>query len=103
MAAIFILCFISFIDYTFAQRSPTITYITPTVIEDIGGRVELSCSIQYVDNSQVIWMKLDEIQNSNGLPISSGSSLILYDPRYNLKYDPVSIHFAPILSDISNF
>lgn len=72
-----------------AQRSPTISYITQTQIKDIGGTVELSCSVQYSQDYSVIWMKVDKTQNADSLPISSGSSLILHDSRFSLRYDPV--------------
>lgn len=74
----------------YSQRSPTISYITQTQIKDIGGTVELSCSVQYTQDYSVIWMKVDKTDNSYSLPISTGSSLILHDSRFSLRYDPVS-------------
>lgn len=70
------------------QRSPTISYISQTQILDLGGIVELKCSVQYTQSYSVIWMKLD---NGNSLPISTGSSLILHDSRFSLRHDQVSI------------
>lgn len=76
-----------------AQRSPTISYITQTQIKDIGGTVELSCSVQYTSEYPVIWMKIDPRSTASSLPISTGSSLILHESRYSLRYDTVCTHF----------
>lgn len=84
-----------------AQRSPTISYITQTQIKDIGGTVELSCSVQYSQDYSVIWMKVDKSQNADSLPISSGSSLILHDSRFSLRYDPVSLFLKFVLESYS--
>ncbi|KAG5861552.1 Lachesin, partial [Gonioctena quinquepunctata] len=97
---IYILCYINFLNFTFAQRSPTISYITQTQIKDIGGTVELSCSVQYTADYSVIWMKVDKLQNSNSLPISTGSSLILHDSRFSLRYDPSSSTYLLQIKDI---
>lgn len=73
-----------------AQRSPTISYISQEQIKDIGGTVELLCSVQYAQDYPVLWMKGDPRSNSYNLPISTGSSLILHDSRFSLRYDTVS-------------
>ncbi|XP_018563145.1 lachesin [Anoplophora glabripennis] len=85
---------------SFAQRSPTISYITQTQIKDIGGTVELACSVQYTEGYSVIWMKVDKLQNSNSLPISTGSSLILHDSRFSLRYDATSSTYLLQIKDI---
>ncbi|RZC40221.1 lachesin, partial [Asbolus verrucosus] len=83
-----------------AQRSPTISYITQTQIKDIGGSVELSCSVQYTNDYPVIWMKIDPSSNANSLPISTGSSLILHESRYSLRYDTASSTYTLQIKDI---
>ncbi|XP_066255746.1 lachesin [Euwallacea similis] len=80
-----------------AQRSPTISYISQTQIKDIGGTVELSCSVQYTQDYSVIWMKLD---HGNSLPISTGSTLILHDSRFSLRYDPTSSTYVLQIKDM---
>jgi neuronal growth regulator 1 len=82
------------------QRSPTISYITQTQIKDIGGTVELSCSVQYTNDYPVIWMKIDPRSNANSLPISTGSSLILHESRYSLRYDTASSTYTLQIKDI---
>lgn len=78
----------------FAQRSPIISYISQTQIKDIGGTVELSCSVQYTQDYAVIWMKVDRGPDGYSLPISTGSALILHDSRFSLRYDPVKFYIT---------
>lgn len=39
------------------QRTPTISYISQEQIKDIGGTVELQCSVQYAKEYPVLWVK----------------------------------------------
>ncbi|KAH1011028.1 hypothetical protein HUJ04_000470 [Dendroctonus ponderosae] len=82
---------------TKGQRSPTISFISQTQIKDIGGTVELSCSVQYTQDYSVVWMKLD---TGSSLPISTGSSLILHDSRFSLRYDPASSTYVLQIKDM---
>ncbi|KAJ8916643.1 hypothetical protein NQ315_000288 [Exocentrus adspersus] len=45
-------------------------------------------------------MKVDKNQNSQSLPISTGSSLILHDSRFSLRYDPSSSTYLLQIKDI---
>ena len=55
------------------DRRPTISFITqPEIVTDIGGTVEMKCSVQYGDDYPIVWMKLDQVDRNNDLPISSG-------------------------------
>jgi hypothetical protein len=50
------------------DRRPTISFITqPEIVTDIGGRVEMLCSVQYAQDYPVIWMKLDPVDRNNDL------------------------------------
>jgi hypothetical protein len=50
------------------DRRPTISFITqPEIVADIGGRVEMLCSVQYAQDYPVIWMKLDQVDRNNDL------------------------------------
>lgn len=73
----------------FAQRSPTISYISQEQITDIGGTVQFDCSVQYAQEYPVLWMRKDSATSDYNLPISTGSSLILHDSRFSLRYDTV--------------
>ncbi|KAK4878711.1 hypothetical protein RN001_011217 [Aquatica leii] len=83
-----------------SQRSPTISYISQEQIKDIGGTVELHCSVQYAQEYPVLWMKVDHNSNSYILPISTGSSLILHDSRFALRYDQASSTYTLQIKDI---
>lgn len=73
-----------------SQRTPTISYISQEQIKDIGGTVELECSVQYAQDYPVLWMRIDRSRQSDGLPISTGSTLIIRDSRFSLRYDTAS-------------
>ncbi|CAH1107902.1 unnamed protein product [Psylliodes chrysocephalus] len=102
MAAIHVLLVLVtvIVQQIYAQRSPTISYITQTQIKDIGGTVELLCSVQYTQDYSVIWMKVERGQTAYSLPISTGSSLILHDSRFSLRHDPSSSTFLLQIKDI---
>lgn len=80
------------------QRSPTISYITQEQIKDIGGTVELVCSVQYSQDYPVLWIKEDP--NHNIVPISTLSTLILQDSRFSLRHDKASSTYTLIIKDI---
>ncbi|XP_060533195.1 lachesin [Cylas formicarius] len=88
------------LSYSKAQRSPTISYISQTQIKDIGGTVELACSVQYTSDYPVLWMKVEKGTNTASLPISTGSSLILHDSRFSLRYDPTSSTYVLQIKDM---
>ena len=41
-----------------AQRTPTISYITPDITSKIGGTIEMDCSVLYAAEYPVLWVKL---------------------------------------------
>lgn len=83
-----------------SQRSPTISYISQEQIKDIGGTVELECSVQYAQDYPVLWAKYDRDRASELLPISTGSSLIIRDSRFALRYDTASSTYTLQIKDI---
>lgn len=48
------------------------------------------CSVQYAQDYPVLWMRIDRSRQSDGLPISTGSTLIIRDSRFSLRYDTAS-------------
>ncbi|CAH0549583.1 unnamed protein product [Brassicogethes aeneus] len=100
LKVLFVLFVLCLIEKCYSQRSPTISYISQMQIKDIGGTVELSCSVQYTADYSVIWMKVNKDQSGYSLPISTGSSLILHDSRFSLRYDPSSSTFLLQIKDI---
>jgi hypothetical protein len=72
------------------QRFPTISYISQEKVIDIGGSIELECSVQYVRDFPVLRIKIDNVDPSRTIPLSTGSNLIVKDSRFSLRYDQAS-------------
>ena len=72
-----------------ASRTPSISWITKEQVVDIGGVIELECSVQYAEEYPVLWMKKG-VDGTQDLPISSNAGLIVRDPRYTLHIDKKS-------------
>ncbi|KAK2727896.1 lachesin-like [Artemia franciscana] len=89
-----------FIGLGQAQRFPTISYISQEKIQDIGGVVELECSVQYVRDFPVLWVKVDSVDQSRTTSISTGSTLIVKDSRFSLRYDQASSTYTLQIKDI---
>lgn len=84
----------------FAQRSPTISYISQEQIKDIGGAVEFSCSIQYAEDYPVSWTKIDRSRATEPVPISAGTTNILNDGRFRVNYVPGTSTYMLSIKDI---
>jgi len=83
------------------DRRPTISFITqPEIVTDIGGTIEMRCNVQYAQDYPVIWMKLDPVDRNNDLPITTGTTLILTDPRFHITYVPDSSSYRLRIEDI---
>lgn len=82
-----------------AQRTPSISYITQEQIKDIGGTVELECSVQYAQDYTVLWVKNSRERGDNVF-LSTGSSLVIRDSRFALRYDPSSSTYTLQIKDI---
>ncbi|CAG7833451.1 unnamed protein product, partial [Allacma fusca] len=83
-----------------AQRTPTISLISQEQVKDIGGTVELECSVQYARDYPVLWIKRDNSNQQNPLLISSGSTLIIRDSRFSLRFDPSSSLYTLQVKDL---
>lgn len=83
-----------------AQRTPTISLISQEQIKNIGGTVELECSVQYARDYPVLWIRLDKETGQNHLTISYGSTLIIRDSRFSLRYDPTSSLYTLQVKDL---
>lgn len=82
-----------------AQRTPSISYITQEQIKDIGGSVELQCSVQYASDYNVVWTK----QGRDPFDItfiSNSASLVIKDSRFALRYDPSSSTYILQIKDL---
>lgn len=83
-------------ESTHAQRTPTISYITQEQIKDIGGTVEFDCSVQYAKEYSILWIKTDV----DPVFLSTGSTLVIKDSRFALRYDPNSSTYKLQIKDI---
>ena len=50
--------------------------------------MELICTVKNGHEYPILWMRLESKENSNTLPISTGSNLFIRDSRFDLTYDP---------------
>ncbi len=86
---------------TALDRRPTISFITqPEIVADIGGTVEMVCSVQYAQDYPVIWMRLDPVDRNNDLTINTGTTLILTDPRFHVDFDKSTSSYTLRIEDI---
>lgn len=76
------------------QRTPSISYISQEQIKDIGETVEFRCSVQYAQEFPVIWTKINKDIANEQMPLSHGSSLIIRDTRFALRYDEATSTFV---------
>ncbi|CAG0887216.1 unnamed protein product [Darwinula stevensoni] len=83
-----------------SQRNPTISYISQEQIINIGGTVEMKCSVQYSRDYAVLWLKLDPRSSSGATPISTGTTLIVPDNRFSLRHDTASSTYTLQIKDI---
>lgn len=82
-----------------AQRTPSISYITQEQIKDIGGSVELQCSVQYASDYNVVWIKQSG-DRFDSVFISNSASLVLKDSRFALRYDTSSSTYTLQIKDL---
>jgi len=103
-----------------AQRTPTISYITPDITSKIGGTIEMDCSVLYAAEYPVLWVKLPPQSCDNQergdvltgnfrkaishkctpIPLSSNSALILRDNRFSMRYDTASATYTLQIKDV---
>ncbi|EDW02393.1 GH21968 [Drosophila grimshawi] len=94
--AALLLLLVALATHAEAQRTPTISYITQEQIKDIGGTVEFDCSVQYAKEYNVLFLKTD----SDPVFLSTGSTLVIKDSRFSLRYDPNSSTYKLQIKDI---
>lgn len=74
-----------------AQRSPSITSISDDQYSDLGGTVELSCSVQYSSEFSVNWLKKGKNPREN-IFLSTGTSLVVKDSRFAILQDSATTY-----------
>nr|XP_021206740.1 lachesin isoform X2 [Bombyx mori] len=83
-----------------AQRTPTISHITQEQIRDIGGQVDLECSVHYAQEFPVVWTKRDRLKTIESIPLSTNAGLIIKDSRFSLRHDEATATFTLSIRDI---
>ncbi|KAG5679338.1 hypothetical protein PVAND_008910 [Polypedilum vanderplanki] len=91
---------LSYLSLCQSQRAPVITYIADDQEVNVGGTVEMGCSVQYAGTDYpVIWAK----RNDEGLVyISTGTSLVLKESRFALLYDGASATYIVLIKDVQS-
>ena len=79
-----------------AQRTPTISYITPDITSKIGGTIEMDCSVLYAAEYPVLWVKLPPQVQHLLWYLTTPILNFLYHVR---RYD-VSIQLNILLTDV---
>jgi len=64
-----------------------ISHITQQRITDIGDTTELTCTVLYASDFNILWIKVDKERSTEPVTFSSGSTLIIRDSRLSLRYD----------------
>jgi neuronal growth regulator 1 len=91
--------FVATVSLCAAQRSPSITYISEDQVVDVGGTVELACSVQYGNEYSVIWLKTSKNRNDH-IFLSTGTSLVVKESRFALLYDGASATYIVLIKDL---
>ncbi|XP_028178463.1 lachesin [Ostrinia nubilalis] len=97
---IFSALFVCLTTYVSGQRTPTISHITQEQIRDIGGQVDLDCSVHYANEYPVIWVKYDRLKTTESIPLSSNAGLIIRDSRFSLRFDDATATYTLSIKDI---
>lgn len=96
----YFIVFLCFTTIVKAQRTPTISHITQEQIRDIGGQVDLDCSVHYASDFPVIWVKYDRLKTLESIPLSSNAGLIIRDSRFSLRFDDATATYTLSIRDI---
>lgn len=87
------------LELCIGHKTPSIFYISQKQIKDIGGKVELDCSVQYSRQYNVVWSKTGR-DHGEYIFLSTGSSLITKDSRFTLEFDAPSTTYSLHINDI---
>jgi len=93
-----LLILVKLVLHTEGQRTPTISYVSPNKSTTRSSTIDMDCSILYGTEYPVLWMKIGA--DNKPIPLSSGSSLIIRDNRFALRYDTASATYTLQLKDV---
>lgn len=93
--------FVTFLSSIQCQRTPTISYVTPDISTIRRSTIDMDCSVLYATEYPILWMKIGGKHNDGRpIPLSSGSSLIIRDNRFALRYDTASATYTLQIKDV---
>lgn len=69
----------------YSYKLPTISYITPKIIKNIGDSAELTCTVLNALDYLVLWEKINKEGFDDPNVLSVGSKLIIKNSRYSVK------------------
>jgi len=90
--------FVTFLSSIQCQRTPTISYVTPDISTTRRSTIDMDCSVLYATEYPILWMKIGG--DGRPIPLSSGSSLIIRDNRFALRYDTASATYTLQIKDV---
>ncbi|CAH1732422.1 unnamed protein product [Aphis gossypii] len=73
-----------YINLAYSQEPSFISHISQKLVKDIGDEAEMACSTKYSREFNVSWVKVAEDPIDESIVLSSGSTLIVKDPRVSL-------------------
>jgi len=86
------------VSFTSGQRTPTISFVSPNISTTRSATIDMDCSVLYATEYPVLWMKIGA--DNKPIPLSTGSSLIIRDHRFALRYDTASATYTLQLKDV---
>jgi len=96
-----IVFFVTFLSSIQSQRTPTISYVSPDISTTRRSTIDMDCSVLYATEYPILWMKIGGKHNDGRpIPLSSGSSLIIRDNRFALRYDTASATYTLQIKDV---
>jgi len=93
-----IVFFLTFVSSIHCQRTPTISYVSPDISTTRRSTIDMDCSVLYATEYPILWMKIGD--DGKPIPLSSGSSLIIRDNRFALRYDTASATYTLQIKDV---
>jgi len=82
------------------QQNPTISFITKEKVVSIGDSLEAYCQVQYAKDYPVVWTKVNHDNPNNHLFISRGSTTIIPDSRYSVRFDEKQSIYTLVISKV---
>jgi len=79
---------------------PTIGFISPDIVADIGAAVELTCTVKHGSDHPILWMKLEMGKTKNPVPLSTGNQILFKDSRYKLDVDHAAGTYKLIINNV---